>query len=160
MNTHQRFFALTIDKAKTDVPPTLEDYNNVFNALCLRCDLAESHYPVHSYEYKTKGKKGINKTHKWIHFHACVYTGQYIDYRKIKTPGYSTVLRELKTPMDILNWCGYVQKEMAHQVHIFQYRNSLPTLRKIKKKNLKKKRKVIKILDFIEGLNIEDSLSS
>ncbi len=151
MNNRKLWYALTIDKARTTGPlPTKTEYIELFMSLQKKLNIGLSYHPVKCFEYKKKGKKGLNLTHKWIHFHACVYSNEMIPFKEAKCPGYSINLKYLRSPMDIVNWCGYVQKAKTDQVDL--NKESIPMARKKNKKNIKK-RKVIKILDFLESLN-------
>lgn len=104
-----RAYSMTIDKCRTSGDyPTKVEYEVVFNYLLNTHALALTSWPVRCYELKVKLNAGIKD---WLHFHACVWGRTYLDYKDVKAEGYSIKIELLKTSYDIINWCGYVNKD-------------------------------------------------
>ncbi len=144
------YYAITIDKTSVKFgKPTVLELSGVFARLKDKCNLYSSTFPVVSYEYKSKGKVP-HKIHDWLHLHATVWCKNYIDFKTLKTNGYSIKCKLLSSKSDVLNWCGYVQKQMVNQCDI---------IKQVKKKhgNLKELRKARKIMDFFTDLTSENS---
>lgn len=102
-------YGLTIARCKLDMSPTKQDI------LLIRDRLFEDHhinmtsFKVECFEYKKNND---------LHYHACVLAQTFIKFTDVKYKGWSVKLKYLKTPYDIINWCGYCQKDKMDQVDI------------------------------------------
>ncbi len=101
-------YFLTIDKVKLSGKPSKKELKQIRNDICTNSQLWPSKpYQVHCFEYKSKGKK----EGKYLHYHCLLLSNRFfIPFKEVHRKGWSNVLKKLKTPMDVINTAGYIQK--------------------------------------------------
>ncbi len=132
-------YALTIARCKIGKQVTKSDLITIRDRLFDDHSINLTSFPVHCYEYKKN---------KDLHYHATVLSQKWIMFKDIKYVGWSIKLKYLKTPYDIINWCGYICK---HKVDDVDIKSSIVQCQKYKKdkKKLKMTLKRIPITDFL-----------
>ncbi len=102
-------YGLTIAKCLLDKPPSKQDIYVILHRLFEdhKCNL--TFFKVQCFEYKKNQD---------LHYHACIQAQTFIKYNEVVYKGWSVKLKWLKTPYDIINWCGYVQKDKLDKVDI------------------------------------------
>lgn len=83
-----------------DKKPTKMDIIEIRNRFYEDFMANETTFAVNCYELKKND---------WLHYHSTILA-PYIDWKKVIYKGWSIKLKMLKTPYDIINWCGYIQK--------------------------------------------------
>lgn len=124
----KKTYGCTIARALLDKPPTREDVCNIRNKFYEDFDCTESSFSVHCFELKRNG---------WLHYHSTIMA-PYITFNKVKYKGWSIKLVMLNTPYQIINWCGYVQKNKVDKcsikttiIKIQQFKKDKPLHKKI-----------------------------
>ncbi len=101
-------YALTIARCKIGKKVTKQDIQNIRDRFFIDHNCNLSSFPVSCYEPKRNGD---------LHWHACIQ-GQYIEFKTVVYNGWSLKLKILKTPYDVMNWCGYICKQKIDAVDI------------------------------------------
>ncbi len=137
----KKAYSLTISRAKLDKKPTKYDIHCIRDQFYQDHSAHETKWAVSCFELKKNG---------WLHYHAAIIA-PYITWKNVLYPGWHFKLDMLKTPEDIINWCGYVQKFKIDKVDIHI------TIKKVQK--FKKDKARIKIIphiaDFTKWLKSE-----
>ncbi len=142
----KKTYACTITKCLMDKEPTKTDILYVRNQFYEDFNANESNFPVNCFEPKKNG---------WLHYHSTIFA-PYIDWQKVRYKGWSIKLKMLKTPFDIVNWCGYIQKHKIDKVDI-KY-----TIKKVQQFKRDKKRisRTPHVSDFSKWLKTESESES
>ncbi len=104
----KKIYSCTISKCKINTPPTKGDILTIRNRFYEDFHANESSFPVHCFE---------PKKNKDLHYHSTIFA-PYIDWKKVIYKGWHIKLAMLKTPYDIVNWCGYINKHKIDSVDI------------------------------------------
>ncbi len=116
----KKTYACTIARCRIDKSPTKSDIVMIRNRFYEDFSANETSFPVSCYELKKNG---------WLHYHSTIFA-PYIDWKKVVYKGWSIKLKMLKTPYDIVNWCGYINK---HKVDACDIKITLKKVQQFKK---------------------------
>ena len=104
------YYFLTIDKCKTDYPPSIKDYEQVMCKILLFRDCHRTGIEC----YETKHKSKIFP--RWLHYHTIISACEYLRYSEFKHQNYSLKLKLLKYPADIIRVAKYIQKDKIDNI--------------------------------------------
>ncbi len=102
-------YGLTIARCKIGKKVTKSDLISIRNRLFKDHYMNLTSFPVECFEFKKNQD---------LHYHACVQSMKWVIFSDIKYEGWSIKLKWLKLPYDIINWCGYVQKDKIDKVDL------------------------------------------
>ncbi len=101
-------YGCTITRCRLDKEPTKSDIIDIRDRFYEDFHTNESEFPVNCFELKKNG---------WLHYHSTIMA-PYINWKDVVYKGWSIKLKLLRTPYDLINWCGYVQKSKVDSCFI------------------------------------------